>query len=158
MPASHNVAAAEVLATALTTPVVRGLLDGGFATFAPQLRAVDERIRLQVPPHGTSLTLELLLAALRRRRAAEPRHFHVIADTQPERQSAHILVLYRDRWGTLCATSGTPEEAGLGTPGTAAFDLTVHVHPDDVTDTQAADKLVDRFLGDLANAPARSRR
>ena len=144
--------AAHALATALSTPVVRGLVDGGFATFAPHLRAVDEQIRLGVRLRTAPPTMEMLLGALRRRRVAEPRDLHVVADTDLEHQATRILVFYRDRCGALCAEPGPLSAADRADPFTVATHLTERIHPDEITDAEAADKFIDRFLRDLASS------
>lgn len=48
MPTSTDTPTVEALTAALSTPVTRELLNGGFATFAPHLQVVDERIRQSV--------------------------------------------------------------------------------------------------------------
>lgn len=154
MPSRATSTTADALATALTTPVSQGMLNGGFATFAPHLRSLDERIRLGVRiRHATPPALRAVVAALRHRQAAEPDQLHILTDARLGHGDSVLLVSYRGRQGALEVADGSPEADWQRALQTAGVHRAEQIYPDQVTDSDAADKLVDRFLHDLASFP-----
>jgi hypothetical protein len=142
------------LATGLTTSVGQAMLDGGFSTFVPQLRVVAERIRLGTPARlAAVVALRTLFAAFRRRQMAEPGRLQAVADVQVAQRQVGLLVSYHGRWAALNIADGVPEANWRRDLHTAGIALAEQIYPEEVTGSEVADKLVDRFLHDLANAP-----